>query len=105
MRFMVGSRRWQALTQPVVQSLDHVPAAAQQFVVGYVLRRPAFQSGIQPQPFTATELLIRQICVMDDLCDALHLGVSYRKLFSKRLEGAVLPTMPEPGSAEHIEGN
>src|SRR5262249_17486218 len=93
----------QASGQPLVQSLDQLHPSLQEVIVWQIQLCPAVQNSVQSLPFCATEFVVAEIGIMNDLSYALHPAVADRELFGKGLEGTILTAMTEPFSAEHVK--
>src|SRR5205823_13786429 len=96
---------FQYLRHSRVKPLYQLHAAAKEFFITDSVFRPANKGTIQTQTLRAAELLVIQICVVNDLCNGTYATIPNREFLAKGLKSTVVSLVPEPPCLEHIEGN
>ena len=76
----------------------------QELAIRDSLLRPPVQHFVNSKTLFATELLIKKVCVVNDLSDHSHLLVTNSKCLLQRLERAVLAAVAEV-TVKHVKGH
>src|SRR5215475_3323480 len=86
----------------VVESLDQLHPALQKFVVRNSLPRPALEYLVHSVAFLASETVVQQVRVVNDLSDYANAWISHVKLFCQGFKRTVIAAMSEPFFMEHV---
>src|SRR5258708_32393914 len=88
----------------MIESLGQLHSAIEKLVVRNSLSRPAFEYLVDSITLFATKLAIRQVRVVNNLGNNLHLAVANPEIMLQGLESAGVTAMSEP-PFEQVKGH
>ncbi len=85
------------------EALNHLNPSFQNHAIQQTQPVPSLQYLVDPKTFFAAELLVKQICIVNDFSNHAGFRIANAKRLLERLERAVLSTVSK-SALKHIEG-